>query len=320
MTNQPTNALSPYLPGTRLQYAWDSTSLGYLKTCPRLYYYTQLEGWTSKEDSVFLRFGIEYHTALQEYALGRAKGWKHEQTLRAVILNTFQRTFGWNPEHKNRTKLNLIKLLVWYLDFYNKDKPDAAVTHILPDGKVAVEQSFRFELDFAPKTVINNISKQPYVLCGHIDRIVEYSGSLWAMDHKTSTFVPHYYLKNIEPHNQFSLYSFAAGVVLGQSVKGVLVDVAQVVTNDKPAFERAFTLRSNDQIKEWVGDLHFWFGLAEEYSKYNYYPQNDTACDKFGGCRFREVCSRSPQVRTEFLKADFVQLPEDQRWNPLKSR
>ena len=303
-----------------MQYAWDSTSLGYLKTCPRLYQYQMLDGWQSKEESVYLRFGIEYHAALQKYAIMRNEGWTHEHALRDTLQETCIRTVDFNPEHKNRTKLNLLKLIVWYLDFYNRDSPDAAVTHILPSGKVAVEQSFRFELDFAPKATINNLTKQPYVLCGHIDKIVEFSGSLWAMDHKTTTFGPHYYLRNIEPHNQFSLYSFAAGVVLGQQVKGVLVDVAQVATNDKPQFERAFTLRSNDQLTEWLADLRYWLTLAEEFHDASYYPQNDTACDKFGGCKFREVCSRSPQVRKEFLKADFVQQPEGERWNPLKAR
>lgn len=50
---------SPFLPGTKIQYAWDSTSIGYLKTCPRLYQYTIIEGWQSKGESLHLRFGSE---------------------------------------------------------------------------------------------------------------------------------------------------------------------------------------------------------------------------------------------------------------------
>ena len=47
---------------------------------------------------------------------------------------------------------------------------------------------------------------------------------------------------------------------------------------------------------------------------------NDTACDKFGGCKFRSICSKSPQVREQFLRSDFVKLEEKDQWNPLKSR
>jgi hypothetical protein len=46
---------SPFLPGTKIQFAIDSTSLGYLKTCPRLYEYIMIEGWSPKDDSVHLQ-------------------------------------------------------------------------------------------------------------------------------------------------------------------------------------------------------------------------------------------------------------------------
>jgi hypothetical protein len=54
----------------------------------------------------------------------------------------------------------------------------------------------------------------------------------------------------------------------------------------------------------------------EEYAKEGYWPQNDTACDKYGGCRFRGVCSRSPSVRQAFLDSDFRR----EMWNPLDTR
>jgi hypothetical protein len=60
-------APSPFIEGTRLQFAWDSTSLGYLKECPRKYYYTMIEGWRGRGESVHLRFGQEYHAALEHY-------------------------------------------------------------------------------------------------------------------------------------------------------------------------------------------------------------------------------------------------------------
>ena len=44
---------------------------------------------------------------------------------------------------------------------------------------------------------------------------------------------------------------------------------------------------------------------------------NDTACDKYGGCKFRDICSKSPNVREKFIKADFKEQPI---WNPLRTR
>ena len=73
-----TGSASPFLPGTNIQYAYDSTSLGLLKTCPRLYQYTMIDGYVAKGESIHLRFGIEYHQALQDYDIARAEGIDHE--------------------------------------------------------------------------------------------------------------------------------------------------------------------------------------------------------------------------------------------------
>lgn len=35
---------SPFIPGTRTQYAWDSVSLTAILSCPRRYYYQIVEG------------------------------------------------------------------------------------------------------------------------------------------------------------------------------------------------------------------------------------------------------------------------------------
>ncbi|MFA6159423.1 MAG: hypothetical protein WC763_07395, partial [Candidatus Paceibacterota bacterium] len=82
---------SPFLPGTNIQYAFDSTSLGYLKTCPRLYQYLMIEGWGSLDESVHLRFGIEYHQALQEYDIARAQGSNHPDATRLALHDLLKR-------------------------------------------------------------------------------------------------------------------------------------------------------------------------------------------------------------------------------------
>jgi hypothetical protein len=116
-----------------------------------------------------------------------------------------------------------------------------------------------------------------------------------------------------------SLYALASKVVLDTPVRGVIIDAAQI-KEDETIFGRGFTYRTPDQITEWVEDLHHWFALAEQYAIAGHYPMNDTACDKFGGCRFRSICSKSPSVRERFLEASFIKLPPELRWNPLRVR
>ena len=56
---------SPTIPG--LQLAWDSTSLGVFKRCPREYYFTIILGWVPRTTSVHLTFGIMLHKAREIY-------------------------------------------------------------------------------------------------------------------------------------------------------------------------------------------------------------------------------------------------------------
>ncbi len=324
---------SPFLPGTNIQFAWDSTCLGYIKQCPRLYQYTIIEGWSPKDESVHLRFGSEYHQAIQEYDIARAKGLLHEDAIRQAVWDLLKRTSDWNVDettkagnYKNRR--TLLQLVVDYFDFF---KDDPAQTFILENGKPAVELSFKFELDWGPKGGrIKDLHEsleehgslgQPYLLCGHLDRVVTFSDHLFVLDHKTTTTAPGpYFFNQFEPNNQMTLYTLAGKVIIDSPVRGVIIEAAQILLEKPNRFVRGFTYRTQDQLDEWVGDLHYTLQLAEYYAEMNYWPQNDTACDKYGGCRFREICSKSPGVRETFLKADFNKLEKEDRWNPLKPR
>lgn len=319
-----TQAQSPFLPGTHIQFAWDSTSLGYLKTCPRLYQYIMIDGWGHAEESVHLRFGQEYHQALQDYDLSRAADIPHDDALHDVIRELLLRTADFRPDPdtkagKYKSREALIRVVIDYLD---EHKDDPAKTYIKADGKPAVELSFRFELDWGPsaRKEFENDGSQPYLLCGHLDRVVDFNDSLFVMDHKTTTSTPgSYYFDQWSPSNQMTLYSLAAKVILDAPVKGVIINAAQLMV-DSSRFVRGFTYRTPDQLQEWLKDLRYWLDQAERYAEADYWPQNDTSCDKFGGCKFRSICSKSPQVREKFLKSDFVKLEEKDQWNPLKPR
>lgn len=334
--------LSPFLPGTQIQYAWDSTSLGYMKTCPKLYYYIMIEGYGEKDRSVHLTFGIEYHKALEEYDDERIKGVNHEDAVRTVVRDLLVRIHNWDVDTGTRAgnyknPRTLLQLVIDYLDKYSDDP---AKTVIRENGDAATELSFRFELDWGPqseaaKTDVDHPDNglhyngvhiqvqhvQPYVLSGHLDRVVNFNDAILVMDRKTTTTTPSaYYFDQYSPNNQMSLYTIAGQVVLNTAIKGVIIDAAQVLLEKPNNYVRGFTFRTPDQSKEWLLDLKFWLNQAENYATVGYWPMNDTACDKFGGCRFRGVCSKDPAVRERFLEADFVKLPQEERWNPLKPR
>ncbi len=311
-------AESPFLPGTSIQYAWDSTSLGLFKECPRKYYYTIIQGYRGRGESPHLTFGIHYHSALEHYDKRRALGDDHEEALRSAVLKALTDTWvdgaPWESEHPLKTRNNLIRSIVWYLEHF---RLDPAQTIILANGQPAVELSFRFQVN------------EDLVLCGHLDRLVEWNNGTYVMDRKTSTTtLSTYYFDQYEPDNQMSLYTLAGRLVYNTPVRGVVIDAAQIAVGFT-RFDRGFTYRSESQLEEWLDDTRSWVALAGEMGDHHdnlvhdevphperAFPLNDKSCHKYGGCQFRTICSKAPEVRKNFLETQF----EVRRWNPLEVR
>lgn len=315
-------AESPFIEGTNIQWAWDATCLGYLKTCPQLYKYIIIDGWQSEGENVHLRFGSEVHIAEQEYYTMRVAGINHEESLHEVVRNLLIRTHDFAPHEdskpgKYKNRRTLLRLVIDSLDQYNLGQDDPAGTYIKDDGTAAVELSFRFELDISPNCEAGG-EPRPYTLCGHLDRVVEFNDELFVMDYKTATTtLGDYYFNQFDPNNQMSLYTLAGRVVLESNVKGVIIQGMQILLTEPTRSVRSITYRTEDQLDEWLQDFAWWMSAAEVYAENNYWPKNDTACSNYGGCRFQQVCSKSPGVREKFLKSNFKQ---GERWNPLKVR
>lgn len=276
-----------------------------------------IDGYGEGDQSIHLRFGIEYHKALEEYDFAKCDGADHEEAVKVVVTQLHERTFDWVVDEttkagKYKNKASLMRSVIWYLDHY---RSDVAKTVILDNGRPAVELSFKFELPWTPSG-----SDQPYLLCGHLDRVVDYDGTMFVMDRKTTqTTLSDYYYTQFDMSNQMSLYTFAGKVVLNSPIKGVCIDAAQLLV-DETKFGRSFTYRTPDQTDEWLENLSIWFSMAENFAAANYWPMNDMACGMYGGCKFKGICSKSPQVREKFLNTSFKKLKEEDRWNPLKPR
>ena len=312
-----------------VQFAWDSTSLGLYKECPRKYYYAMICGWRRPGPSVHLDFGGLYHSALGWYDHKKAEGFDHETALHSTVtwlmLETWTherdenglripgtgRPLDWGDE-TTKNRYTLVRSVIWYLEHFSMDP---AKTLILENGKPAVELSFRFD------------AGEGRLLCGHLDRVVEYNGAKFVMDRKTSgSTISSYYFDKYAPDNQMSLYTLAGQMILQSPVAGVVIDAVQIAVNFS-RFERGMTYRSAEQLEEWLHDFHVWADRAnmdgegafqheapEEQERY--FIQNDKSCHVYGGCQFRDICSSSPRVRQTFLESNY----ERREWNPLIPR
>ena len=295
-----------------LQLGWDSTSLSVLKECPRKYQYSILEGWQPRRLSVHLTFGLHYHSALERYDHLRVSGLDHEEALHSAIAwlleATWDKAMGrpWISDHREKNRLTLVRTVVWYLDQF---QDDPMVTVRLASGKPAVELSFRMELGFG-------YEGQPFMLCGHMDRVASLGDQTWVLDRKTTgTTINADFFSKFSPDNQFSAYMFAAKVMYSLPVNGLIVDGAQVAGTFS-RFLRGPVYRSDDQLDEWHKDTMIWIAHATQYALDGYWPQNDKSCGLYGGCQFRHVCARPASTRQTWLEAEF----ERRVWDPMVVR
>ena len=315
--SQPIGALSsapsPYsaiVPN--LQIALDSTSIGEFKTCPRKYQYSIMMGLIPAGEQVHLKFGILMHKAREGYDKARCTGAEHEEALLAVVADAMTATWEgngpWNSGHSEKNRLSLLRAIVWYLDHYGQN--DNCKTLVLRNGAPAVELSFRFESGLR-----SPLSGEEILLCGHLDRAAELNGDVYILDLKTTTRAlnPSWF-DGFTPDNQFSLYTLAGQVVLGQKVQSLIVDGIQVGATFV-RFQRGLVHRSPEQIREWYNDLRTVVRTMANCAEDQYWPMNDKSCGNYGGCPYRRVCSMSPEARPGILQGFAKRL-----WNPLETR
>ncbi len=299
-----------------VQFAWDSTSLGAAKRCPRYYNFTIRHGLRRKAEALPLTFGILFHKGREIYDKAIAAGVEHTQAqislVRYILLAT------WNPAEgkptlpskaqdeisgdNNRNRETLVRALVWHTENYHTD---ACQMVILSNNLPAVELSFRFSLDGAET-----------LLCGHLDKVVDYAGTKWVQDYKTTTTtLGSYFFEKFTPDNQMSLYSLAARVVFDTPAQGVIIDGIQSAVGFT-AFGRGFAPRTEEFLEEWLLDTKEFISRFQDHSQRESFPANDSACAIYGGCTFRSICSKSPSVRSAFLSTDF----EQKTWDPMIPR
>jgi len=286
------------------QWAWDATSITMAQTCPTYYKYKLIYGYRPKNTSIHLIFGQHYATALEHFYKYRAAGASIEDATRRVVRETLADTWGLTFDHAAKTRFSLIRSIVWYLAEFGDESESAVKTHHLADGKPAVELSFSFEME------------EDIFLCGHLDRVVNYSDSLFVMDQKTTGgTIGTYFFDQFNPDNQMSQYSLAGKMIFHTPIKGVIIDGAQIAVNFT-RFERGFTHRTQEQLDEWWRSALNTIRLTQHYMQIGEFPMNATACGNYGGCDFRNVCASSPRLREMKLKSDFIQ----QVWDPIERR
>lgn len=233
-----------------------------------------------------------------------------EESTHQIMCMTWDkaRSAPWQSDDKNKNRLTLIRTLVWYLDRW---KDDPLQTYQLSSGRAAVELSFSFDSGYLSST------SEPFTLCGHFDRVVSLHDNLWISDIKsTKSTIGSDWFSKFTPDNQFTLYSLAGKIAFNLETQGIIVDGTQIWVNES-RFARGIVRRTSYQLEEWHRDLGQHLELLDKYAREAHWPQNDKACNLYGGCPYREVCSAgSASTAEKILHGTFKRRV----WDPLIRR
>ena len=307
-----------------LQTALDSTSIGELKTCAQKYKYSIIDGYEPRDTNIHFIFGGEYHHAFELFDHLKANGRTHDEAVEETISDTLVRTWRkdlgrpWPSDNPVKNRGTLVRSIIWYLSQF---KDDPFETVILHNGKPAVELSFRIEIGRKSR-----LTGEPFLLCGHLDRVVTFEGKKAITDKKTTKFaINASFFLRFSPDNQVSAYLLAGSMILDEPVTEMIIDAAQIQVHSTK-FQRGVVGRTPAQLNEWLKDLWYWTEILEDHVDRDHWPKNDKACGlpyldpKTGeirmGCPFREVCASDPSIREHLLAANFNRRV----WDPIRPR
>jgi hypothetical protein len=296
------------------QHAWDGTSVAAYEKCPRYYKLRYLDGWQPRHRSEHLTFGGVFASALELHCKLVAEG--SDNPLRAVIRQAMIDTWvieydedgnedggtPWLSLHPTKTRETLIRSIVWYVENFIDDPTE---TVVLSNGKAAAELSFSIPLS------------ADILYCGHLDRLVSYSGGKYVMDQKTTgtTTTPRFF-DGFKPDVQMGGYTWAGKQLFDLPLSGVIIDAVQIAVGFTK-FVRGFVTYPEPLLVEWHDNTISTIAEAKRSHEANVYPMRRSSCGNYGGCEFRRVCSRIPAHRETILHAEFERA---ERWDPLQRR
>lgn len=162
-------------------------------------------------------------------------------------------------------------------------------------------------------------ARHPYV--GKLDRIMKSQGQYYIEDHKTTSRFDTNYFRQWELDNQMIGYATLAGILIGEPIVGVRINLHVIRKNDS-VFERRTIPFAPERIKDWMRVYDHWLRRIESdmvgYTEgdEDAFPHNFSACaGKYGMCSYASICGLPPSLRTRFLAQDFEINP----WNPLEA-
>jgi len=290
----------------------DNFSFSGWQGCPLWYKTRILDRWTVRHKSAALGFGGAIHSGLATWYKTRDPDAAIE-----VLESQFPAD---QPVDDYRDGMKAKRVLLEYMQHYLHESftviPGMVeVSAALPTGTY---------LPVCPRCAMDNRAVDNYdkeqTLCracdaelepleygGIFDTLVDFSGQVYILEHKTTSMLGPRFFDQFKPNNQVTGYVWLAKQLSGRC-DGAIINAIGVYKVGATRFERHITTRNDFDMAEWLQDLWTEACHIADNVRTGHFPMRSKACTLYGACEFLGVHQISdPSARQRYLEQDYVQ-------------
>ena len=294
--------------------ALDSTMLSAYKNCPTSFKNAHIRQLKLQGQSIHLHAGGTFASGLEAgrrafYIEG--KGQKEAELIGLAALEQAYGDFEC-PQGSVKTLDRMLGALEFYYENYPFSTDPAQVARLSP-GVWGVEFSFAIPLPFLHPDTGN-----PLLFAGRADAVVNYANGLYILDEKTTSQLGPSWSRQWDLRSQFTAYAWALrhlGLTpAGSIVRGISILAESKTGKPKKLYEtqRAIVGQPQWKIDRWEKEMHRTVSqMLTDYKKDDFGYDLGDACNSYGGCSFKTLCSnkdQEPWVKTFYEKNE---------WSPL---
>lgn len=290
----------------------DNFALTMYQSCPSKFDLRILQHWTSRRKSAALGFGGAFHAGLAAW---------YRTGSRVEMLKAVKDSW---PDGMPVDDYRGLQKCVEALMAYVKEYPAETFQVIQGADGPLVEVAFTIDTGMylscfncgAKLGVWNGVD----AICGHcgqplekieyggiFDLLVEFSGAVYVVDHKTTSQMGPSYFDQFKPNNQITGYTWAGRLLTGMRVGGALINAIAVYKSSPTKFDRQISTRTDDEIAEWLVSLKRTCENIQESKRSGIWHMQTTNCTMYGKCEFHQVHSLShPNQRRAILEQEYI--------------
>jgi len=285
------------------------------KECFRKYFFRIVLGFTDKDTPPYFTFGSVYHKFREILELKYMESpTKDDKELDNMILFAIQAALVLAKKLKMTdpmvgtkwefmTKARLVESCMVAGKHWKREKLMGEIEVL------AVEQNFNIEVKD------ENENPTGIFIGGKADQILRWRGRLWGRDFKTSSQNQEgWYIRSLDPNDQFTRYTWAEAQLNGEHVEGQLIEVmynakSTKTTKKGPKIYPHMATRTEWQLKRWIKEQIFFSKLLDQCREEDIYPMEEKSCVY---CIFHSVCKKgSERAMIAKLQAEFKHEPWD---------